>query len=374
MSMPNEKKIRLQEELEHRILHGLACEWEAALWVLSPRDRDRMRKPLFSLRAMKNRLGYWSGEKYEICLSRDLVLNHPWDAVREVLRHEIAHQFTEVFWGVTDEPPHGPYFQKACYLLRANPKASGQYATLHERLLEKSEDKIIRRIQKLMALAESQNRHEAEAAMAKGHELLLKYNIDLLSLNETRNFQSVFVGQPALRHFREAYHLAHLLQDFYFVDGLWVSAYVIKKSKMGRVLEISGTRQNVKIAGYVHDFVNQHIDVQWHKYNQQKRLNRYRKTDFAVGIIEGFRTKIERQAQKPADHPAPYALVKFEDPLLKEYIAYKYPHITRFRRQVANQDEKVLEDGIRIGRKLIISQGITEKRSGKRRFIENKRI
>jgi hypothetical protein len=225
-----------------------------------------------------------------------------------------------------------------------------------------------------MALAESRNSHEAEAAMAKAHELLLKYNIDLLRLEENRNFQSVFVGRPALRHFREAYHLAHLLQDFYFVDGLWVSAYVIEKGKMGRVLEISGTTQNVKIAGYVYDFVHQYIDVQWNEYNLNKRLNRYRKTDFAVGIIEGFRKKIERRTRKQVQRLDHHALIKVEDPLLKAYMAYRYPHTTTFRRQVSNQDEKVWQDGIRIGRKLVISQGITETRSGKRRFIENKRI
>ncbi len=76
-----------------------------------------------------------------------------------------------------------------------------------------------------------------------------------------------------------------------------------KKGKMGRVLEISGVVQNLKIAEYVHDFIGQFIDAQWRKYNQGKRLNRYRKTDFAVGIIEGFRDKLEsnvvsKKAQK----------------------------------------------------------------------------
>ena len=144
-----------------------------------------------------------------------------------------------------------------------------------------------------MALAESPNQHEAEAAMAKAHDLIAKYNLDLLSRTENRDFISLFVGRPALRHFAEDYSLAHLLQDFYFVQGIWVSSYVPEKRRMGRVLEISGTIPNVKMAGYVHDFVQRFIHSQWTEYNQDKGLNRYRLTDFAVGIIEGFRSKLE---------------------------------------------------------------------------------
>ena len=161
---------------------------------------------MFALREMKARWGNWSGEKREICLSRKLVLNHPWDAVREVLLHEIAHQFAEEVLGAPHEPPHGPSFKKACYLLRANPKASGNYQPMDERVSRdqaRSEDKVMLRVKKLLALAESQNHHEAEAAMAKAHEFIEKYNLDLLDRDENRDFASVFVGKPALRHPRE---------------------------------------------------------------------------------------------------------------------------------------------------------------------------
>ncbi len=46
--MPSQKlnKIRIQQELERRILHGLSCEWEEALWVLDSSHKDLIRKPL----------------------------------------------------------------------------------------------------------------------------------------------------------------------------------------------------------------------------------------------------------------------------------------------------------------------------------------
>ena len=106
-------------------------------------------------------------------LSRNVVLNHSWDAVREILLHEMAHQFAEQVLGASNEPPHGPKFKRGCYLLRANPSASGNYRPLDELIFDDStgpEDKIMVRVKKLMALARSKNQHGAEAAMAKAHD------------------------------------------------------------------------------------------------------------------------------------------------------------------------------------------------------------
>ena len=369
--MPSQKPkhILIEEELERRILHGLSCEWENAVSFLEASYRDRFRRPLFGLRNMESRLGHWTSEKKEICLSRNLVLNHSWDAVREVLLHEMAHQFAEQVLGALDESPHGPKFQRACYLLRANPKASGNYMPLDERVSNDSlgpEDKILVRVKKLMALAQSRNQHEAEAAMTKAHELIAKYNVDLLSRDDNRHFFSIFLGRPDLRHFREEYHLSGLLQKYYFVYGIWVPAYVIEKGRMGRVLEISGTAQNVKMASYIHDFIRHFIDSQWDGYNKKKGLNRYRKTDFSVGIIEGFRSKLRSKTEAEKKGRDNRGLIKIMDPLLQEHIDYRYPHTTGVRGRAVRNDKHVLEDGIEVGKELIIFKGISKRGSDKR--------
>ena len=364
MSLKKPNKNLIQEELERHILHGLACEWEVARSVLRSSDREKLRQPLFSVSDMKGKWGYWSKEKNEICLSRKLVLNHSWDAVREVLLHEVAHQFAEQILNSGNESPHGPKFKRACFLLRANPRASENYRPLDELILHDSagpKDKIMLRVKKLMALAQSHNQHEAEAAMAKAHEFIAKYNVDILARDEKRHFVSVFVGRPALRHVREDYHLSSLLQDFYFVYGIWVTAYVIGKGKMGRVLEISGTVQNVRIGSYVYGFIKRFIDSKWHKYNKTKGLSRYRKTDFAVGIIEGFRSKLKLHTEKKTKIKNKLALIKIEDHLLQKHVDYKYPHTAGVRGKVLKKDKHVLKDGINVGKELVIFKGITEK-------------
>lgn len=354
-------KIRIEEELERRILLGLSCEWDAALSDLDAEYRAAMVRPSFSLRDMEHRLGYWSGDRFEICLSRSFVLDHSWDDIRDVLLHEIAHQFAEQVLGGGFESPHGAAFRRACRLLRADPGGSGRYRPLRERLANPTigeEDRRLIRIRKLMALAESRNRHEAEAAMLKAHFLIRKYNVDLLGRSGKRDFISIFPDKPALRHPREAYHLSRLLQEYYFVEGIWVPAYVLEKEKMGRALEITGTVQNVEIAGYVFDFVSRFIDRTWGDYNRGKHLNRYRKTDYAVGVIEGFRSKL-RAANRPEEKDAETrALVRIQDPLLEAYMAYKYPRTVTGRRRISSEDASVVADGVKQGKKLVIARGI----------------
>ena len=376
MTFSTHNGFKIQKALEHRILHGLAWEWKTALWVLPSEYRTSMQMPLFSIQDMKSRWGYWSGEKREICLSRDLIYHHSWEEIREVLRHEMAHQFADQVLGRTSqESSHGPIFQKACHLLRLDPKAFHGRVSVKGQVKNESsspEVNMIRRVKKLMALAGSQNPNEAEAAMAKAHELIARYNIDLLAHAGHRNFTSKFAGRPALRHSRDVYHLANLLQNFYFVEGIWISAYVQDRGKMGRVLEISGTPYNVEIASYVYDFVQNYSHFQWQKYNKEKGLNHYRKTDFMVGVVEGFREKLESQYTKGEKEKDQLALIKAKDPLLKEYTIYKYPHTIFFKRTATHQDAWVMKDGVQAGKKLVIHKAIAEKEAYKNRLLEYK--
>jgi hypothetical protein len=344
-------------DLERRLLQGLACEWEKALWVLPRSQREKMIPPLFHLGDFQDRWGSWRRDKREIALSLNLVLNHSWDAVREVLLHETAHQFADEVLGAFLESPHGPQFQRACQLLRANPRASGSYPLLEERLKgeeARPADKNLLRVRKLMALAASPNLHEAEAAMAKAQALMKKYNLRVLEEGSS-SFETVSLGRPALRHPEEEYALAHLLQEFYFVQGIWVSAFVLEKGKMGRVLEISGTLPNLRVAGYVHDFVSRFIQSRWRDYNGKKNLNLRRRTDFALGVIEGFRSKL-RSGNETGDKSA--ALLRLENPRLEKFMAYKYPRTARIAGGRIRPDRQILEDGRKAGRTLVIAKGI----------------
>jgi hypothetical protein len=278
----------------------------------------------------------------------------------------MAHQYAEQVLHGEHEPPHGESFQKACRLLRANPRASGHYPPLDRRLSDDpahAEEGVPGRVRKLLALARSANRFEAEAAMDKAHDLIRRHQLDLISGPGPGDFVSAFVGTPALRHFREHYSLAHILQEFYFVYGVWVPAYVVEKERMGTVLEITGRTQNVKMARYVHDFVTRFVEGRWQDYNRHLRLNRHRKTDFAVGIVEGFRKRLQEQAKPDKKADAGLSLVKLKDRELEGLVAYRYPRLRQIQGRRLGRDERVHRDGVQIGRKLVLHKAI-ETRGG----------
>ena len=233
----------LQTAFERRILQGLSAEWESATWLLPDELRRSLKNPLFRLADNTACLGSWDSSKREISINRQLAAKGRWDDVKEVLLHEMAHQVAHEALQAAAETAHGEGFRSACRMLRANPAASGEHLPLRERLRRGeqlgTEDRIVVRIQKLMALAESSNPNEAHAAMRKAHEMISRHNVQLIDKGIKQTYVSIFLGTPKLRHFREAYQLAHLLQAFYFVQGIWIQAWVMEKSRMGRVLEIS---------------------------------------------------------------------------------------------------------------------------------------
>ena len=354
----------LPEDLERVLLHGLCCEWKTKASELRPSERKGFSQPLFAIRDLKSKWGYWSSEKKEISLSANLVYNHSWGAVREVLFHEMAHQYAEQVLHARHEPPHGPSFRRACHALRANPKASAGHPLLDQRLSEDlgdGEPKILSRIRKLTALGQSENPFEAQAAMAKAHELLRNHRLDGCAGPEGEDFISALVGRPALRHSQDHYALSSLLQDFYFVLGVWIPVYALDRARMGTVLEITGRVHNVKTACYVHDFVTRFIKARWEDYGGPGRLNRHRKIDFSLGILEGFRKKLEGGAGAGKTPGGSLSLVALKDKELEKQVAYRYPHLRRTRGRPVRRDAKVIRDGIDVGRNLVIHRGIEER-------------
>lgn len=356
---------RLDVELERCILRGLACEYDQALEWIDDGLRRRMRRPLFVIADLRGRWGQWSASRREIALSRELVRGYPWGAVREVLRHEMAHQLAGVLDGDGGRP-HGEAFHRACHLLRADPAATAGYRKIDDagpssRPLS-DEDRLLVKVQKLFALADSPNANEAAAAMRKARQLMSRCGPHRDPSPWSGHYVSLLVGTPALRHFRPDYLLAQLLIDLYAVEGVWVPAFVLARGKMGRALEISGPPNRVQVAGYAHDFVRGFIDRQWRLYGARTAKGRLARRDFATGVLEGFRTRSvpapEQEVAAGRSRSAEAALVPGNDPALKAYLRHRYPRLRHFHRRSGRRDDQAYADGLRTGAKLVIHEGI----------------
>ncbi len=171
-----------------------------------------------------------------------------------------------------------------------------------------------------------------------------------------KNSSAPLPGRPGLRHTREEYLLAALVTRTWEAYGIWVPAWVVKRERMGTVLELSGTPAQVKLAGYVHEFVRRHIATEWARYNHGRRLGARRRTDFGCGVIEGFRGTLESGGKSPG---AGGAVVRTgRDPLFARYLAARYPRRTMIRRGGGSVDPGVHRDGVRAGERLVITRGV----------------
>lgn len=354
----------IDQELENRILYGLLLEWETVMGAL-PFKSGPMKKPVFSLKNSEKSLAHWNAQRREIAFSRSFVKAYPWDAVREVLVHEMAHQYAHEVLNASGETAHGPTFHRACRILGANPAASGSFRPLTDRIRDSEnseQDKTFVKIRKLLALGQSKNSFEAQAALSKARMLMEKFNVSDGAPRTGDAFISLFVGRPALRRFREDYLMANLLTDHYKVFGIWVSAYVMDKAKMGRVFEITGKPENVRTAAYVYDFIVNQTAMAWDDVTREKRLNRYRKSDFSCGLIQGFTASLDRDLQAEQSpqrtHARHLIIQNDQDPFLMAHVADKYPRIRRFKRQAGSVDENIRQKGRAIGESLVLARGI----------------
>jgi hypothetical protein len=347
-------------DFHRRIARALELEWDLAVaWF--PADLKRAaRRPGFSLIRTTQVLGQWVREPVrEIRISEACVLNHPWYAVVDVLRHEIAHQLADELYH-EEEPPHGTVFHNLCCFLHADPKASGAYPTLDEAVLAEKPsdgDRIMARIRKLLALSSSPNRHEAEVAMAKARELMAKHQVDPAAPPPTTDdFVHIVLGEASLRHGLEVHALASLIREHYSVQTIWIPMAVPAAGKVGRALEVCGTRLHVQLAHYAFDFVTHLIASEWRSYQPGVRLGANGRRDFALGMVAGFRALLDEQLRTS---PQVQALVRREDPALEDYFEDRHPRRKQTRAgHGVRVNHDLRRDGEALARRIGMRHGV----------------
>lgn len=324
------------------------------------------RLPHFELISSRARLGRWVEASRTIELSRPLILSEPWGVVIEVLKHEMAHQYVCEVLGERDEPAHGPRFRAVCERLAIDEAATGlpkaAEATHDER-------RIGDRIARLLALAESPNVHEAEAAMAAAQRLLLKHNIELRSARVARGYVWRHLGKPTGRTNEAERVLSLLLAKHFFVEAIWIPVYRPLEGKRGSVLEICGTRENVEIAEYVHGYLVTTAERLWreHKEAHRIRADRDRRT-FLAGVMTGMSDKLAREQKTSAEA----GLVWVADGDLSRYFKRRHPHV-RHVRYAGQRRSEAYAHGREAGSRIVIHKGMHDRATERGLLLSAKR-
>ena len=358
-----------------QILLAISDVWQRAVNDHVPKKSWHLvLKPTFALNDDMHEWGRWTGGMRRLMeIKTQLVLDHPWYAVVDVVLHETAHQLVELFAPYCDEPPHGDRFKWFCSLLGANPTASGDYPPLDMQIFteDESEDAspIALRIRKLMALSKSPNENEAKMALMKARELMAKHNMGYMERPEisknTENFVSITAGRPIERITLEYYYLANILKDFYNVNVIWISVPTsFNPLTWGHALEVSGKPLDVRIASYTYDFLINYVTMAWENLPPDVRRTGgvRRRRDFAIGVYSAFHETLAAQNRRPEME----ALVKVEHPELDAYYAKRYPRIRNIHSNARKVDEDARQAGEELGRKLRIPRGLENGGNGRK--------
>jgi hypothetical protein len=316
--------------------------------------RGLLRTPTLELTDSRERLGGWIRQYRRLELSRSLLLEHSWGVLLEVLKHEMAHQYVDEITGCHDEASHGRTFQKVCAERGIDSSPSGIPQSTG------APSPILDRIAKLLALAESPNEHEAQAAMNAAQRLMLKYNIEEVTTGSSRAYSFRQLGRATGRVSESERILACMLSDHFFVDCIWVSVWRPLDGKRGSVLEVCGNVENLEMAEYVHSFLTHTAERLWREHKRARRIrgNADRRA-FVAGVMTGFREQLEAQARQNASE----GLVWAGDPDLGRYFKRRHPHI-RWTRHASSLGSSAHQDGREHGRKIVLHRGVGSGPSG----------
>lgn len=332
---------------------------------------SRLRRPLFRLGLSSETLGLWDGSVRTITISFRHILSHPWERVLETLRHEMAHQYVDDVLGRRGETSHGAGFREAAHLLRvpaAGTTADGTTAAGSLGALEGStaeRDKILSRVKLLLALAKSPNEHEAASAMRMANRYLLEYNLDLTRGEAPLRYATRHLGRSSGRIQEYEYCLGHILEDHFFVRVIWTVSYDAILDRTGRVMQISGTPENLEMAEYVYHYVLNVAERLWEARRKAPGFSGGTRLQYLAGLVRGLQEKLEAQKVELREESG---LVWLGDKDLSSYYRYVNPRVTKTTTGGVSRGERYHE-GVRDGREITIHKGLGEDRARRGRIL-----
>jgi hypothetical protein len=244
--------------------------------------------------------------------------------VREVLKHEMAHQYVDEVLGQLAEAAHGPAFQRVCAERKIDARASGVPPLHLDDDSAPSDDdvRVIRRVQKLLALARSDNTNEAESAANAAQRLMLEHNIAARDRGP-RVYVTRALTAPAPRLYVHEKLLASLLARHFFVEVIFGSAYLPDEGRSGSFVEASGTPENLAMAEWVYGFLLQAAERVCRNHIDSGALEGRARRRFLTGFMTGVGEKLTREAHKNTTA----GLVWIGDADLKAHVRKQYPRL-----------------------------------------------
>lgn len=323
------------------LLDAIRREWDD----LRATHRLALRPPVLALHGGRARLGLWTRAHRVLSVSRDHALEDPWLDVRETVLHELAHQVVDELHG-GEATPHGPVFQRTLERLGALSPLSAE------------EPVVVGRVRKLLALAGSPNRHEAQLAMARAQKLLIANRLERVRLDGVAGFVRRQLGEPRRRQASWRGTLIAVLGRHFDVEAVRVPVFVPADGTWATAWEIAGRREDVEMVDYAHAFVERTAESLWAAHLQRSPRAGRSRDRFLLGVVAGFRDTLDTTAEEARQE----GLVLLRDPQLAAAWARRYPRLRATRGHV--RADAHYDAGRQAGGDLVLHRPITARPGG----------
>jgi len=394
MNKDNEYFKEFQEDVNAAWSKRLFQEFDVQNVLVHKHLHVYLQPPNFSFSFEKGYWGKWHPDTKIIDFNYFLLHNYEWNAVVHTMKHEMAHMIvTEIWKDVSDNGnDHGELFKKACVIMNVDPSKGHNGDEKAEFKLSEKEE-VVSKIYKLFCLGESNHKAEAEAAISKAQELMVKYNISMLDLPQEKK---IFVFRPIGNIYDKVPNyvkvLARLVNAHYFVQYIYITYGYSNRGyrrKKRRYVEIYGEPHNVDIAEYVYHFLLWEGERQWKEFQKseeyQKRFDddygygdmgnnrrrgKYSKVAFLEGLYSGFENTLSEREQKVMEKVDPTNTLPIgtNDKLLKEKYEEHY-HPVNWHSSSYNGIGGGFGEGRKVGEGLKIRQGVASGVKGGRMLI-----
>ncbi len=337
-----------------------------------------LQPPVLELSGAANQLGCWLPDQRTIRISRHLIMEHPWDVVLMVFKHEMAHQVCSELYGCRTAG-HGIDFQQACEILGVPSPYNRSSGDLTSVVFQAPEDRqtaagrrIIERISKLLALAGSDNEHEAALAMQRATELLHRHNLDQATdVNPSACTRLIInTRSKQIPTFRRA--ICAILRDYFFVQVICSSIYDQQSNSSFKTIELLGRAENVPVAEHCYHFLEQQLAGLWQKNRHKFQGNsRTAKNSYYLGLLHGFAEKIANQAKKSSINgqtmpkaATPGALAISRDNQLQDFVSFHFPRLKKRSARGVRIYSQPYDEAVSTGKTIVLHQSVADKKEG----------
>ena len=219
---------------------------------------------------------------------------------------------------------------------------------------------MLGKVEKLFALAQSANEHEATLAMAKANAILRRYNLERLDRQAT-DYDYLIIKPGGKRIAAHQRLMAALLKDFFYVNVVIARQFEAASGETLRVIELTGAKENLAVAGHVYHFLSHRLEYLWQEYRKSTGAAGREKNSYWLGVLNGFREKLtlqDQEAMRATGNETGSSLICASDPGLIRYYRARYPRL----RTVQHNGPQVYGDpyqaGQQEGKQLVIHKGV----------------